>query len=65
MAVRSIDELLKEGVDGRHVLVRSDFNVPLDDDGTKYRGEFEQRLTSVIDEVVAARRSVVGKSPVE
>ena len=33
MAVRSIDELLKEGVDGRHVLVRSDFNVPLDDDG--------------------------------
>ena len=27
--------------------------------GTKYRGEFEQRLTSVIDEVVAARRSVV------
>jgi ATP-dependent Clp protease ATP-binding subunit ClpC len=27
--------------------------------GTKYRGEFEQRLTTVIDEVVAARRSVV------
>ena len=27
--------------------------------GTKYRGEFEQRLTEVIDEVVAARRSVV------
>ena len=33
MAVRSIDELLNEGVEGRHVLVRSDFNVPLDDDG--------------------------------
>lgn len=33
MAVRSIDELLAEGIDGRHVLVRSDFNVPLDDDG--------------------------------
>ena len=32
MAVCSIDELLKEGVDGRHVLVRSDFNVPLDGD---------------------------------
>ncbi|MGQ0575859.1 MAG: ATP-dependent Clp protease ATP-binding subunit [Pseudonocardia sp.] len=27
--------------------------------GTKYRGEFEQRLTTVIDEVVAAQRSVV------
>jgi ATP-dependent Clp protease ATP-binding subunit ClpC len=27
--------------------------------GTKYRGEFEQRLTAVIDEVVAAERSVV------
>jgi ATP-dependent Clp protease ATP-binding subunit ClpC len=27
--------------------------------GTKYRGEFEQRLTSIIDEVVAAKRSVV------
>jgi len=27
--------------------------------GTRYRGEFEQRLTAVIDEVVAAARSVV------
>jgi ATP-dependent Clp protease ATP-binding subunit ClpC len=27
--------------------------------GTKYRGEFEQRLTAIIDEVVAAQRSVV------
>jgi ATP-dependent Clp protease ATP-binding subunit ClpC len=27
--------------------------------GTKYRGEFEQRLTQIIDEVVAAQRSVV------
>src|SRR5690242_4707131 len=27
--------------------------------GTKYRGEFEQRLTGIVDEVVAARRSVI------
>src|SRR4051794_18058236 len=27
--------------------------------GTKYRGEFEQRLTEIVDEVLAARRSVV------
>src|SRR5699024_3845206 len=33
MAFKSLDDLLAEGVDGRHVLVRSEFNVPLDDDG--------------------------------
>lgn len=30
---KNLQQLLDEGVDGRHVLVRSDFNVPLDDDG--------------------------------
>lgn len=34
MTVKTIDDLLKEGVSGRHILVRSDFNVPLDDNGT-------------------------------
>lgn len=33
MALHTIKQLLDEGVDGRHVLVRSDFNVPLDEDG--------------------------------
>ena len=33
MATQNLQQLLDEGVDGRHVLVRSDFNVPLDDDG--------------------------------
>lgn len=33
MALRSIDDLLAEGVEGRHILVRSDFNVPLDEEG--------------------------------
>lgn len=33
MAFKTFDDLLAEGVDGRHVLVRSDFNVPLDDEG--------------------------------
>ncbi|BCI53079.1 phosphoglycerate kinase [Mycolicibacterium litorale] len=30
MAVRTLDDLLKDGVEGRGVLVRSDLNVPLD-----------------------------------
>lgn len=33
MAVKTLDDLLNEGVEGRGVLVRSDLNVPLDDDG--------------------------------
>jgi phosphoglycerate kinase len=34
MAVKNLSDLLAEGVSGRGVLVRSDLNVPLDDDGT-------------------------------
>lgn len=33
MAFQTLDDLLKEGVESRHVLVRSDFNVPLDEEG--------------------------------
>ncbi|BBY42838.1 phosphoglycerate kinase [Mycolicibacterium celeriflavum] len=33
MAIRTLEDLLAEGVSGRGVLVRSDLNVPLDDDG--------------------------------
>lgn len=33
MSVKNLQDLLDEGVDGRHVLVRSDFNVPLNDAG--------------------------------
>lgn len=32
MAIKSLDDLLSDGVSGRGVLVRSDLNVPLDDD---------------------------------
>lgn len=32
MSIKSLDDLLSEGVSGRGVLVRSDLNVPLDDD---------------------------------
>ena len=32
MAIKTLDDLLAEGVSGRGVLVRSDLNVPLDDD---------------------------------
>src|SRR5690242_4171100 len=34
MAVKTLDDLLAEGVSGRGVLVRSDLNVPLDDNRT-------------------------------
>jgi phosphoglycerate kinase len=33
MAVKTLDDLLAEGISGRGVLVRSDLNVPLGDDG--------------------------------
>ncbi len=33
MSIQTLDDLLAEGVSGRGVLVRSDLNVPLDDDG--------------------------------
>lgn len=33
MTVKTLDDLLAEGVEGRGVLVRSDLNVPLDDEG--------------------------------
>jgi phosphoglycerate kinase len=33
MALPTLDDLLAQGVSGKGVLVRSDFNVPLDDDG--------------------------------
>jgi phosphoglycerate kinase len=33
MAIKSLSDLLAEGVEGRGVLVRSDLNVPLDEDG--------------------------------
>ncbi|MCV7062237.1 phosphoglycerate kinase, partial [Mycolicibacterium vaccae] len=34
MSIKSVDDLLAQGVSGRGVLVRSDLNVPLDDAGT-------------------------------
>ena len=33
MATKTLKQLLDEGVDSRHILVRSDFNVPLDEHG--------------------------------
>ncbi|XOJ08584.1 phosphoglycerate kinase [Corynebacterium striatum] len=33
MVFKTLDDLIAEGVESRHVIVRSDFNVPLDDEG--------------------------------
>ncbi|WP_311474888.1 phosphoglycerate kinase [uncultured Corynebacterium sp.] len=34
MTMKTLQQLLDEGVEDRHILVRSDFNVPLDEDGS-------------------------------
>src|SRR5699024_3865776 len=48
MAFKSLDDLLAEGVDGRNVLVRSDFNVPLDDEGNiTHPGRINASLTTI------------------
>jgi phosphoglycerate kinase len=50
--VKSLDDLLAEGVAGRHILVRADLNVPLDDDG---RIADDGRVRAVLPTVTALR----------
>lgn len=44
MVAQTLGQLLEEGVRGRHVLVRSDLNVPLDDSGSSRRVSDDGRI---------------------
>jgi ATP-dependent Clp protease ATP-binding subunit ClpC len=56
IAQRIADGAVPEPLRNRRLLV---LDLPAMLAGTKYRGEFEERLTAVIDEVTAAARTVV------
>lgn len=53
--MKTIDELLSEGVAGKRVFVRADLNVPLD--GTTITDD--GRIRAVVPTVKADRKSVV------
>jgi phosphoglycerate kinase len=55
--VRTLDDLLAEGVAGRRVLVRADLNVPLDSDSTSGAGSItdDGRIRAVLPTINALR----------
>ncbi|ASR36863.1 phosphoglycerate kinase [Prauserella marina] len=59
MAVKTLDDLLAEGVSGRRVLVRSDLNVPLDGDTITDDGRVKAALPTIKKLADAGARVVV------
>jgi phosphoglycerate kinase len=57
--VRSLDDLLAEGVDGRRVLLRADLNVPLDGDKITDDGRVRASLPTIRKLTEAGARVVV------
>jgi phosphoglycerate kinase len=57
--VRSLDDLLTEGVRGRRVLVRSDLNVPMDDGDITDDGRIRASLPTIGSLTAAGARVVV------
>ncbi len=56
--MRTLDDLLAEGVDGRRVLVRADLNVPLSsDDGTTSTVADDGRIRAVLPTLAALRNA--------
>lgn len=59
VAVKSIDDLLAEGVEGRHVLVRSDLNVPLADGQITDAGRIDASIPTLKALLDAGARVIV------
>lgn len=59
MAVKTVQDLINEGVEGRHVLVRSDLNVPLSDGNITDPGRIEASLPTLRALLDAGARVIV------
>lgn len=59
MAVKTVQDLINEGVEGRHVLVRSDLNVPLKDGTITDPGRIDASLPTLRALLEAGARVIV------
>ena len=59
MAVKTVQDLVNEGVEGRHVLVRSDLNVPLSDGEITDPGRIEASIPTLHALLDAGARVIV------
>lgn len=59
MAVKTVQDLINEGVEGRHVLVRSDLNVPLKDGAITDPGRIDASLPTLRALLEAGARVIV------
>ena len=53
MTVKTLQDLLDEGVEGRYVLVRSDLNVPLKDGSITDPGRIDASVAELAEERAA------------
>ncbi|WP_288813875.1 phosphoglycerate kinase [uncultured Corynebacterium sp.] len=59
MAVKTVQDLIDEGVEGRHVLVRSDLNVPLSDGNITDAGRIDASIPTLRSLLDAGARVIV------
>ncbi|MBF0581980.1 phosphoglycerate kinase [Corynebacterium sp. ED61] len=59
MAVKTVQDLIAEGVEGRHVLVRSDLNVPLSDGNITDPGRIDASVSTLRALLDAGARVIV------
>ena len=60
MTVKTIDDLIADGVEGRHVLVRADLNVPLKDGDITDPGRIDASVPTLRRLIDAGARVIVG-----